>query len=661
MTNQFYFISPLKSSLILGIFVLFVSFMMSYSAVPPAGKTGAPGEPTCMACHTAPNPDYAGFISLEGLPTEFAAYETYSITLNSISTGLKPNVAGFQITILDTAGNNVGVFDITDLDSTNFQVGANNRAYINHHYAKPFNSDTVSWSFDWTAPSTPMPIRIYASTIFADGSGTTQGDTVFTKTVSFQVGDPLEMEVVIDNVSEPFCKGGTNGIAHATILHGTQPYEYLWSTGDSLAWVYTLAAGTYSVTVTDSLNNEATQTVTIGEPDSIIANIAASALIIPCGDSVTLHVYAEGGTGGFQYTWNTGAIGVDSIVVYETGYYCVTVIDSSQCAVTVCTAINADQNGIFCNGISADSLTCNIPTSFLYPGVTANDSIIYNWSGPNGFESSEVAPQITQGGLYTLTASLPSGCSCSSSIDVLDLTQFDINITELTPASCAYSADGAIATEITAGAIEPFTLVPNNLNKDSLNIGDYSVTVTNGVGCTTVVEFSINGPDSIQVVSEVVAIYGSTPGSININTTGGTPDYSYTWITPNGTVTIEGSGSLTDISTPGDYYLEVADQNGCTYSFGPYSVALIDKVQDLELSQIISISPNPAQDYLTITQNNQPLPLNIKIFNTTNQLIKSFDFSERKKLVDINDWPSGLYNIVIQSKDRITTKQIMVQ
>lgn len=667
MTNKRYFFSPLKSSLALGIMVLMASILMSYSGQPPVSKTGAPGETSCMICHDAPNPDYGGIISIEGLPDEIIGDQTYSLTLKAISTAERPVRGGFELVVLDTSFYNAGSFALTDLANTNFQA-ANGRDYVGHKDAQPFgNSDTITWHFDWTAPPYPTVVNFYAASVLANGLSGNKGDNVITYVDTHTVAEPLVMEVVIDNVSEPFCYGGSNGTAHATVLNGMQPYSYEWSTGDTLSWVYTLTAGTYGVTVTDANGEIATQDVTIGQPDEIIANITASSLIIPCGDSVVLHATASGGTGPLYFSWNTGVQAVDSIIVKQSGYYCVSVLDSNQCAVNTCVGVNADQNGVFCNGITADTLTCNHPSRTLFSGVTANDTITYSWSGPNNFTSNDTFPQVTQGGVYTLTATIPNGCSCTSSFEVIEEKELSVEITELQPTTCAYSSDGSISAELTAGNFPPLTTNPPNFEGDSLSAGDYSVTVANAFGCTTTVDFTIESPDSIQVTVDTIINTNAVnfPGAIHITTIGGTPGYNWTWTSESDTTTISGSddGSLTNIMAPGDYLLTVVDENGCTYHFGPYTVDIIENVEDLVFSNSLNVSPNPAEDFVVITQKDPTkiVHLDVKIYNTNNQLIDTYHFSERNNRIKINSYPSGMYQFVIQSGKRLATKRIIVK
>jgi len=635
---------------------------MAYSPQPPIGKTGAPGESNCASCHTTPNTNYGGFVSLTGLPTEIIGNQTYTLTLNVISTAVRPEVGGFQLAVLDSANNtNAGNLELINFTNTSYQTDSTARQYVGHKNAMAFaNSDTIAWTFNWTAPPTPSTVTFYSAALLGNNQGDNTGDTPLIFTESHNVSAPLSMEVVINSVSDPVCYNGANGVAHAAVHNGMQPYTYIWSTGDTIAWVYNLAAGTHTVTVTDANNQVASQSVTIGQPDEIIPAISASSLIIPCGESVTLHGSATGGTGPLTFSWNNGVEDADSIVVTTTGYYCLTATDSAQCQANTCVGVNLDMTGIFCNGISTDTLTCAHPSTVLHPGVTAADTISYSWTGPNGFTSTDTLPQITQGGTYTLVATIPTGCSCTSNINVIELTDFEVQIAQLTPTSCYYSQDGAINVNITSGNYPPFTTVPANFTGDSLSIGSYSVTATNALGCSTSLDFSIDGPDSINVTPSITNIIDNTPGAINIITAGGTPTYSYVW-SPLDSATVTINGSLTNITAPGDYSLTVIDSNGCNYSFGPFTVGLVDNVQDITFFNSITISPNPASDYILITQKDRLSTLDVYLYGLNNQLIDTYQFSERKNKINIDQLPEGIYQLILKAGTKIATKQIVIR
>ncbi|WP_424108311.1 SprB repeat-containing protein, partial [Pseudomonas viridiflava] len=68
------------------------------------------------------------------------------------------------------------------------------------------------------------------------------------------------------------CFGGTNGSATVSATGGTGPYTYSWSpSGGTAATATGLAAGTYTVTVTDANGCTATRAFTITAPPAIVA------------------------------------------------------------------------------------------------------------------------------------------------------------------------------------------------------------------------------------------------------------------------------------------------------------------------------------------------------------------------------------------------------
>ena len=98
--------------------------------------------------------------------------------------------------------------------------------------------------------------------------------------------------------------------------------------------------------------------------------------------------------------------------------------------------------------------------------------------------------------------------------------------------------------------------------------GNYSVTVTDGNGCTneTSSSFVVNPiPDITTVVSsdyngQDISCYGFTDGTAEVQHNSGTPPYLYQWDSPAGNQTTQEATNL----GPGTYYVTITDGNGCT-------------------------------------------------------------------------------------------------
>ncbi|MDF2436928.1 MAG: large protein [Bacteroidota bacterium] len=61
------------------------------------------------------------------------------------------------------------------------------------------------------------------------------------------------------------CKGANNGVAGVSVQQLHPPYSFLWSTGSTASAVNGLAPGAYSLTITDSLENDTMIAVNISE------------------------------------------------------------------------------------------------------------------------------------------------------------------------------------------------------------------------------------------------------------------------------------------------------------------------------------------------------------------------------------------------------------
>lgn len=98
------------------------------------------------------------------------------------------------------------------------------------------------------------------------------------------------------------CNGANTGSIDLTISGGQTPYSIQWSNGSQLEDLNNLAAGQYTVDVTDANGLIANTSVNISEP-SAVAVTAGSDHTFCSGGDATLDASVAGGVGPYSYLW----------------------------------------------------------------------------------------------------------------------------------------------------------------------------------------------------------------------------------------------------------------------------------------------------------------------------------------------------------------------
>src|SRR2546423_9479688 len=102
----------------------------------------------------------------------------------------------------------------------------------------------------------------------------------------------------------------------------------------------------------------------------------------------------------------------------------------------------------------------------------------------------------------------------------------------------------------------------------ALGAGNYSVTVTDGNGCTAPLSVTITEA-ALLVLTEThvnVLCNGQSTGSIDLTVSGGVTPYAYAWSTGAASQDLSALGA-------GNYSVTVTDGNGCT---APLSVTITE-------------------------------------------------------------------------------------
>jgi hypothetical protein len=154
------------------------------SGGPPTGRTGAPGEANCTACHSATG--QTGQFNIIA-PTNYVPGQTYVIEVRNVTTDLSRNIWGFELIPLTAANAMAGTVGNININ-TRIRVSGT-KSYVEQSAAGAFAGTTggSTWNFNWTAPATDIgPVTMYAAGLHGDGAGDTDGDQTYTRSVVIQ-------------------------------------------------------------------------------------------------------------------------------------------------------------------------------------------------------------------------------------------------------------------------------------------------------------------------------------------------------------------------------------------------------------------------------------------------------------------------------------------
>jgi hypothetical protein len=165
-----------------------------------------------------------------------------------------------------------------------------------------------------------------------------------TATASITISNTAGPSASIPVHTNVLCNGGNSGSATVSVTGGAPPYTYVWSpSGGNSATANNLAAGNYTVTVTDANGCTTTVVVTITQPPAIA--LTPSSVQSTCGQSNgSASVTVSGGTPSYSYSWNTTPVQTtQNASGLPSGNYTVTVTDANGCTATTSVTVATPQ------------------------------------------------------------------------------------------------------------------------------------------------------------------------------------------------------------------------------------------------------------------------------------------------------------------------------
>lgn len=443
--------------------------------------------------------------------------------------------------------------------SSNPPIDRTNRTGANCTGCHSGSLNPTGGSISITSPTSYYPGKTYTITLALTG-GTVYGFEITT----------------VQSSSTSTGAGSFSGTGFNTTTSGGRPYarQSLASSTSSFAITWKAPAtnvGTvaiYGAGVAANSNGGNSGDKTYASTKTIAAlnliTFLADSTSILCGGINTGKIVIKNVTGGagapYTYKWSSSASIADSLVNLGPGTYSVTVTDKGNNEAIKTVKLSAP--AVISNTFTASASLCADSTGWALPSITGG-KIPYSVSWPTGVSISNDSAINLKSGSYIITITDKNGCSI---IDTAEIKESGSNITfsiNSNPEFCNNGWGEAIVSNITNAIGVPSFNWSNSktgASIDSLSAGIYSVTISDGNGCTSAQSVSVANQSNTLVftTSEVDDKCNQSIGSSQvINLSGGIAPYDYRW----------SNGSISDSAlglTKGRYFVTVTDSMRCS-------------------------------------------------------------------------------------------------
>lgn len=485
---------------------------------------------------------------VEVCPTETT---TYTLTSNLANCEVS---ASATITVTEPSLS----FDVTNVTCINGTSGQISPSVID---------GTPPYSFEWTFNGSPfstdenlsdLSAGTYCLTI-VDDEGCTTTDCV--DVIEEDVMTITSFQFSQFTCSPISCSGACDGSISITVAGGTGAYSYTWLDGGGIevpgdATAADLCAGTYTVTVTDEVGCEVTGIYTLVEPAPLDIEVVGTVDILCSGEETGVAtVTSTGGCPPYFYNWSHNPNLTTPVATgLGAGIYEVSVTDANGCVSAGSVTIVINEPG--------EPVSVNVDAISEYPGG-------FNVSCPDAEDGTiditiegGIPPYFTQWihtqtgntyftedlsnvpcGTYQLTVTDDNDCQATETVILTCVPDWSVSA-DITPNPCgAPDAEiGEIDLTISGSHGGPYTVewtgpsCPcSGQTISGLDSGIYTATITDVLGCSTEVSFSVGTNDEFVVAPTITpADCGDAcTGSIELDITPAIFD-NVSWTGPNG-------------------------------------------------------------------------------------------------------------------------------
>lgn len=373
------------------------------------------------------------------------------------------------------------------------------------------------------------------------------------------ITEPSELAATVASITNNDCFGQTKGSVQLNVTGGTQPYRFVWNTGDSTQNISNLAVGEYALNVTDSKGCVKNLKATITGSTQMELKLKEIVQVKCFGDktgSVTVDI--TGGTLPYSFVWSNGVTKQNQTSL-PAGDYQLTVKDGKGCSNTV----NAKIAQPATLAISLDTVynvKCTGDNKGFVDISVSGGSLPYTYAWSNGAQSEDLVN--TLAGNYSVRVKDSNGCLASQNASVTEPAKLTLTLDSLVNVACSGTESGKITVRANGG-VQPYAYLwstgVTSKRVSKVSAGDYSVSVSDANGCKASYAATITQPrkliKSIDAITDI-RCSGENTGSIFVSVLEGMQPYKFKWNTGEETEDISNLKA-------GNYTLTITESNGC--------------------------------------------------------------------------------------------------
>ena len=521
-------------------------------------------QPSLLIAQTSSNPGTCNLpngtaaVNISGGNTPYTYLWNQTGDTTASVTGLPSG--NFIVTVTDSSGCQLASFvDVTNTGMFNATLGAVINVSCNggKDASAVLNiiKGTSPYSYDWqplggtSSVATGLVAGNY-NVLITDASNCKMN-------VPVTINEPPPLSAIV-TTTHIKCSGAGNGAASILASGGTGAYTYQWLPGGmNTSFIGSLNGGNYIAKVTDANSCNVSKQFVINEPSPLILTTTSTKAGCSLSNgSTTINV--TGGAPPYQYLWSPGGMQTKTILGIAAGSYAVSVTDSNNCI------SNATASVSNTTGPSASLL--NILPVNCYGGkdgaaeVKINGGVSPYTIKWNPYGGTSLFADSLSAGSYSVNIRDANNCFTVIPVTISQPPKLHSSITPTMPL-CNNGNDGSAIATINGG-IPPYTFSWTSGDTTSLatglNVGTYSLSVTDAKGCITTFNTTIQQPTPVNLntFSSPVNCFGRNDGFAAVIAFGGTPGYTYLW--SNGYTYNSGSNFFA-----GNYSINVTDAHGC--------------------------------------------------------------------------------------------------